>query len=368
MEPIGAETKGMNISDYVESRVERLPSVLLDSVGEATHQVHERTGAEALTWPLVAGAFWQSYLESDAYWRDLTRNQLDLVPVGSGESLMVVHGDYDGRFSLLLFSEGVREPVSFLAEPKKSDIEEGWNRANYRRGDSNAVSELEAAIDPQRIQQAYALSPDVAIEASQAQRFCVLVVPPVEEELTSVPFPGISIDVGKSSSTAGVLARDRVGRVGITTAAHAVPADADVKVGGYPAAIWAREDDDKYDCCFIEWPVFGPPNQVRPSHGPLRLAPRANDEATFYRVGSPSPTMTHVRAFNVELPYIDSNLQQTVRTDQVTARGDSGAALIDGDDYILGFAHSRSAASAPLTYSSWIWADAIFKKLGLTIY
>jgi hypothetical protein len=65
---------------------------------------------------------------------------------------------------------------------------------------------------------------------------------------------------------------------------------------------------------------------------------------------------------------LDPNLQLTVRTDDVTIGGDSGAALIDSDDYILGFAYSRSAVSAPAAYSSWIWADAVFHQLGLTIF
>jgi len=52
----------------------------------------------------------------------------------------------------------------------------------------------------------------------------------------------------------------------------------------------------------------------------------------------------------------------------VTSQGDSGAALVDLNGYILGFAYSRSAPNAPFAYSSWIWADAVYQKLGLTPY
>jgi hypothetical protein len=93
-----------------------------------------------------------------------------------------------------------------------------------------------------------------------------------------------------------------------------------------------------------------------------------NQPVSFEGIGSGNAVTTLVRAFNAELPYLDPNLQQTVRTDLVTARGDSGAALVDTDDYILGLAYSRSAASAPATYSAWIWADAVFQKLELTAY
>lgn len=51
----------------------------------------------------------------------------------------------------------------------------------------------------------------------------------------------------------------------------------------------------------------------------------------------------------------------------MTARGDSGAALVDGSGHILGFAYSRSDASSPASYSTWIWAAAVLKKHELEV-
>ena len=96
------------------------------------------------------------------------------------------------------------------------------------------------------------------------------------------------------------------------------------------------------------------------------VAPRSNETGNYW--GCVSSGQARVVAFNYELPYIDPNLQQTVRTEQVTSQGDGGAALVDASHYVFGFAHSRSAPNAPFAYSSWIWANAVYQKLGLIPY
>lgn len=118
------------------------------------------------------------------------------------------------------------------------------------------------------------------------------------------------------------------------------------------------------DSCFLD--VSHIPANSKTNRGPLKVAQRSNEIGNFW--GCVRSGQARVVAFNYELPYIDPNLQQTVRTEQVTSQGDSGAALVDSSDYILGFAHSRSAPKAPFAYSSWIWADAVYQSLGLTPY
>jgi len=49
-----------------------------------------------------------------------------------------------------------------------------------------------------------------------------------------------------------------------------------------------------------------------------------------------------------------------VYTEPDTAQGDSGAALIDEEDYIVGFAYGRSPYDAPIQYSSWVWAEQVY--------
>lgn len=66
------------------------------------------------------------------------------------------------------------------------------------------------------------------------------------------------------------------------------------------------------------------------------------------------------------LPFLSEYAQLIVTTDLVTARGDSGAALIDTTGNVLGFAHERTTPNARNPYSSWIWADLVFRAHGLT--
>jgi hypothetical protein len=49
-----------------------------------------------------------------------------------------------------------------------------------------------------------------------------------------------------------------------------------------------------------------------------------------------------------------------VYTEADTARGDSGAALIDENDFILGFAWRLSRYNSPVQYSSWVWAEQVY--------
>lgn len=360
------EQSEMDLSDYVDIQVESDEGSYLDNAGPGARAVHDRTGSEERTRPLVASTFWQSYVSSDAFERDLAYNGMQTAVLGEGEPLVVHHGFE--RYTLLLSSRQLTDPRSFVVDPTEAELREGWARANRRRLES--ARDLPAnAPDPRHIQEALALMPQVAIEAYQSQRFYLLVIPRVEEELTTIPSPALTVDaagIGMSSCTAGAIVQDSVGRIGVTAAAHAVPPGSQVTVNGTPATVVARVDDDKYDCCFVEMPTIAA-SASRSTHGPLRLAPRMNQPVNFERIARGLVT-TAVRGFNLELPYFDPHLQQTVRTGWVTVRGDSGSALVDEDDYILGFAHSRSAANAPVTYSSWIWADAVFQKLGLTIY
>jgi len=360
----------VNLSDYVNSNVESDEGGWLETVGPAARTVHERTGREELTRPLVAGAFWQSYVNSSAFAKDLSRRELSRTAVRAGEPLVVYHSGPSGeRYTLLLPTSELTSPRSFPVNVTAQQVRDGWDRANRRRL-AKARRSPSLKADSVRMRMAYGLTSKVAIEAAKSQRFYVLVAPPAEEELTSVPAPALGVDVGVpgSGSTAGLIVRDSVGRIAVTTAAHAIPSGSEVSVLGLPMTVIQREDDNKYDCCVLEWTPFGTPPPHRASHGPLKLAPRTNSPVTFEGLGTGSRVTTYIRGFNLELPYIDPNLQQTVRTDLVTSRGDSGAALIDSEDYVVGLAYSRSAANAPAAYSAWIWADAVFQKLALVAY
>jgi hypothetical protein len=342
----------------MDSQVESIPGQMLDSLGPVTLSVRDLLQSEQHTSTLVANTFWQSYVHSSSFWRDLERIGVSPSRVMQHEIMVVAHGLY--RYSLLLTdpsltSEDVR-PLQ--VRPRLEDVREGWNKTAYR----HLAEESRAKLTD--LWSVPFLAPAPALAEVLTQPFALVVTGVIEEVLTSVPVPHIPVIAGGGTSTAGCRVQDSVLRIGVTAAEHAVPVGSAVTVGQLPGNVISR--DPLTDSCFIHVPGIENLGS-QPSHGPLRLAPRQNDLVTFSGVATPAGS-TRIVAWNFELPYIDPHLQQTVRTDQVTSQMDSGAALLDGSAYIVGFAHSRSSPSAPQAYSSWIWADAVLKKHSLTIY
>jgi len=67
-----------------------------------------------------------------------------------------------------------------------------------------------------------------------------------------------------------------------------------------------------------------------------------------------------MQAFDLSVidPQVDE--MSKVYTSADTAPGDSGAALINADDHIVGFAYRRSRYDAATQYSSWVWAEQVY--------
>lgn len=347
------------LSQWIDSQVAPSPGVMLDSVGPTTRFVREILKSEQHTSTLVANTFWQSYVESAAFSRDLTKIGVVLSSVHKHEILVVAHGIY--RFSLLLTDDSLSDSKvrSFVVSPNPNELAAGWMVAARSRP---AVTGRFVA--PTEFPTLPLLAPSQVLpEVVNSQPFCVVVAAPMEEEVTSVPSPHVPVQCSPHDSTAGAYVQDAMHRIGVTAAEHAVPVGSSVTVDGLPGVVLGR--DVLTDSCFIHVPSLVPRRKV--SHGPLRLAPRQHESVTFEGAATPAGA-SKIVAWNYELPYLDPNLQQTVRTDLVTSQRDSGAALMDGSNYIVGFAHSRSAANAVAGYSSWIWADAVFHRHGLNIY
>lgn len=347
------------LSQWMDSQVNPSPGVMLDSLGPVTLSVREILQSEQHTSTLVANTFWQSYVESPAFSRDL--GKIGVLPgsVRKHEILVVAHGVY--RCSLLLTDNTLKvgEVRSFDVTQNRNELAGGWMLAARSR--SSALVTIAGRVEFPTLP---LLAPSqVLAEVVNAQPFSVVVTAPMEEEATSVPSPHVLVQCVPHDSSAGAYVQDAIHRVGVTAAEHAVPVGANVVVDGQPGIVLSR--DVLTDSCFIHVPTLVP--RGKQSHGPLRLAPRQHELVTFEGAATPAG-VTNIVAWNYELPYLDPNLQQTVRTDQVTSQRDSGAALIDSSGYLVGFAHSRSAANAVAAYSSWIWADAVFHRHDLSIY
>jgi hypothetical protein len=348
----------ISLAEWVDSQVDTGSAQPLHKLGPWASAVHEVLQSEQRAASLIANTFWQSYVRSRAFVRDLKMIHVNPAAVFQQEILVVAHGLF--RYSLLLTDPGLSEGTrAFKADVNRNELIAGWGAAAQSHGLSQSFAKLESDLFPLPV-----LAPShVLNEVVGSQNFSVLVTPPLAEEATSIPFPHVPVQCDGKLSTAGAYVQDEMHRVGVTAAAHALAPYTPITVDGQPGDVVSR--DALTDSCFVHVP--GLVTRPNPSHGPLRLAPRQHDPVTFEGAVTQSGR-GQVVAWNYELPAIDPNLQQTVRTDQVTSQGDSGAALLDSSGYIVGFAHSRSGMSSGPTYSSWIWAAAVFQRHGLTPY
>jgi len=351
---------GFGLSQWMDSHVGLSPGVMLDNLGPVTLAVREILQSEQHTSTLVANTFWQSYVKSSAFLRDLAKIGVRPASVRKHEILVVAHGVH--RCSLLLSDDSlsVGDVRTLVVTPRKTELLGGWTSA-ARFQSRSTVSRVVASAEFPTLPH---LAPSQVLrEVVNAQPFSIVVTAPMQEEATSIPSPYAPVQCGPYGSTAGAYVQDAMHRIGVTAVEHGVLEGVSVTVDGQFGTVLGR--DTLTDSCFIHVPTLLLRRKV--SHGPLRLAPRQHEPVTFEGAATPIGT-SNIVAWNYELPYLDPNLQQTVRTDHVTSQSDSGAALIDSAGYIVGFAHSRSAANAVAAYSSWIWADAVFHRHGLSVY
>ena len=74
-------------------------------------------------------------------------------------------------------------------------------------------------------------------------------------------------------------------------------------------------------------------------------------------------------AVDFGVPFPMPGRQLCVQTKAVTNYGDSGSALLNDDDRLVGFAFQRTAygGRATVEFSDWIWAASVLNELGLTL-
>lgn len=180
---------------------------------------------------------------------------------------------------------------------------------------------------------------------------------------------GISLTAnGNQTSTAGAIATDINGKIGVTASYHGiqgsqgqVPIGKSIWIDGKKATISSVNNIS--DSCFATYnnQNIQTPYPIVGVKGPLSgQAPRQYDSVDFYGLKSGSKNST-VQGFSMEIPFVQPYTQLKVLTDPDTNPGDSGAALIDSDDHIIGFAFYRTGVGARVSYSTWIWADSVFK-------
>ena len=196
-----------------------------------------------------------------------------------------------------------------------------------------------------------------------------------ELEFTNIPIPPIGIYAGPSPvATAGVATNNNSGVFGVTGPYHSIVASSSGPIVGTTITIGSRTAgslsgviqtaDQISDSCFISLASPGLTG-LRPLKGRLgSLTPRMNQPADFEGITS-GKTPTTIVGWSPDLPFVQPYSQLKVFTTPDTNRGDSGAALVDSDGYLIGFAFYRTSLTGAIQYSAWVWAESVYQAHGL---
>lgn len=303
----------------------------------------------------LASMFWSQFVRSTSYSRLTERfrasGNASLIVVGHADAtrynLLVLDSEYHGR------PRGERihnADVAIQTTPPDSQM---IRRVLRRTGSSTNLepAEISGSID----------------EVARSREFGIAIARAPAEISTFSVSPALAIKDARqeSVSTIGVIAKRDSGIVVATTANHAVSESSQrLTINRSSFGIIGRHPAS--DSCLLAVPDdIADGLRQYGAAGPLRGVPPTPYSLAQYdgaTTGSNSPT---VMAF--DLSVIDPQMDELskIYTSPDTAPGDSGAALVDSDDRIIGFAYRRSRFDAQMQFSAWVWAEQVCIAHGL---
>jgi hypothetical protein len=331
---------------------------------------------------LLATVFWQIFLESPSYRRLLEKAGVAPQAIAQSERFVVSHGDESApRYDLVILT-----PAPAGTQPRAIGVPgdlvipaEDWERWKQRiqgvRGGHDQPLDRPGAPPAyaQFLEFAANIDADFLRESLELKPFGIVVIPAPATELTAIPIPawGVSCSPGaRPTSTAGVIATNDRGECGVTVALHAlarspadvVPGVTQVMVQDRPGTV--RSVDPITDSAFVD---LGPCTaiSVQPVKPLTGVSPRAHEQVTFEGLVSRRRTAV-VTGWSPDLPLVLPFNQLKVLTTAVTEPGDSGAALVDNENHVIGFAFYRTGLGQDTEFSAWIWADSVYRAHRLT--
>ncbi|MDQ3643913.1 MAG: hypothetical protein M3356_00145 [Actinomycetota bacterium] len=356
-EPAAPLPTGRSFERLADQLLGDQPTLPLVAAGPAAARLAEACRHEAVADPLIATMVWEAFA-AEAQFGDLLRQAgASSRALTEGQMLVVRHAG-ETRHDLVVLDPGlasaaaVARPVDLRGVTMASVASRrplSW-KALVERGDAKPWAELDEATVV-----------DAIAEASEAGTFGLVLAASPRALLTQIPSPAWPIFVDNDEpavATAGAVVRTRDGSLAVTTALHAVKDQSSVSVAGRPARL--KSVHEPTDSCVIE--VDGPAVEEHAlgRAGPLRaLSPRQYEQVVFDGISSGRKT-TKVTAWDLSILAVQQFVGSKVYTSPDTVPGDSGSALVDSSDHIIGFAVYRSAFGEPIEYSAWVWADQVF--------
>jgi hypothetical protein len=180
-----------------------------------------------------------------------------------------------------------------------------------------------------------------------------------------VSSPHLKLQANGKTSTAGIFCRNREGALGLTGCYHGTgPAGTPVSVGTDRSSV--KSTNETQDIVFIPLQDgFKLPKLVGLGGVLIDCEPARADKVKFDGATNQN-RQTRIFGADNGLLRARPTVQLKVQTDPDTDEGDSGSALIDEHDHVIGFAFERTDYDDYPQFTDWIWAANALRALNLT--
>jgi hypothetical protein len=351
--------EGQSMSEVMDELLGGEPAAVpLASLGRASSLIAQSLPAGAAD-SFLAGIFWWVFTKSPAYLDAIRRlgARDDARPV-------VVRHAHGTRFNLLLLDpqRADDDSAAIQLDPEVTTLKMAAPDVSRVRL-SNVLGKADLAD---------AVGPDTLLvsarELAASAQFSVAVVAAPEEIPTCAVTPSVGMlergSGDKPVATLGAFFSEddpvRADTCIATSVDHAVfnSWDDEFTVGGGSVEILARHHETDSCLLRVSSAVLAG-RQCVGLKGPLLSVPRKFDPATFDGAKS---GLQKVAFLDWDPAIVDPDPGEVVRvyTEARTQGGDSGAALIDGDDFIVGFARGTTGYKAKVHYSYWTYALTVY--------
>ena len=169
-------------------------------------------------------------------------------------------------------------------------------------------------------------------------------------------------DSGKLLGSIGVVGTDALGNRVATTASHVVSRRTTVRVDGITCAVLA--DKPEVDMAVLDIGT-ATPAVVTPA-GIRTDAPGVRNPVTFDGAVTPSAT-SRISGVDPSIVAPTKRFASRVYTDPDAADGDSGCALLDASNKLIGFCSELTPIPSDFEAATWIWADQALTSSGVLI-
>jgi len=184
------DRRGIDVAELADQWLGAKGGIQLQDAGPASKHLYEIIRSEVHTSPLIATTFWQAFIGSQLFpdlLRSIGASPLAVSREGSAEHYIVCHGRGWPRFDLVVFDPDFRgdSPAAVDVAATDEQLSLGWERFRDRKRLTNVN---------------FRLFESIAIEASNAQPYGVIVAKRPELTFTRTPSPPWSVSpVGVSS-------------------------------------------------------------------------------------------------------------------------------------------------------------------------